>query len=29
MNKTSQFQYKGYSTQLKLVTKYTKLVEKF
>ena len=29
MNKTSQFQYKGYSTQLKLVTKYIKLVEKF
>ena len=28
MNKTSQFQYKGYSTQLKLVTKYIKLVEK-
>ena len=29
MNKTSQIQYKGYSTQLKLVTKYIKLVEKF
>ena len=29
MNKTSYFQYEGYSAQLKLVTKYIKLVEKY